>query len=223
MKQRMILLSIMMVLLVPGLAQAQRRPVWIPERAGNWDFAMQTRYTTSSDFSGDGGSKLSLDDNLGWGFGFNYHMNNNFALGLAFNWRSIGYQALVIDAKEPLTTHEYGGNLSISTAALTGDWNILDGPITPYVNGSIGWTLIDTNILAGVASGCWWDPWWGYICSPVPVTYGRSTATYTLGLGGRFEMNDSFFIRAGYEYGWISDVNVDGTNMLRIDLGLLLF
>lgn len=106
--------------------------------------------------------------------------------------------------------------------ALNGHWNIFDGPITPYLGGSIGVTMIDTNVLAGIDSGCWWVPWWGLRCGRWPVTYGETTASYTLGGGFRFQLTDNFFIRAGYERGWISSGDVDGTNMFRIDLGMLM-
>ena len=222
MKQRLIILSVLTALLIPCLAQAQKPSSWVPTREGKWEFSMQTRYTTSAEFAGQGDSKLNLDDDLGWGFGVNYHLNKKFNLGMLFSWRSIGYRATGIDGIDPGTTIEYSNNLSISTVALTGDWNILEGPITPYVSGGIGWTLIDTNIVSGVSNGCYWDYWYGYVCGTVPTTYGNDLFTYNMGLGGRFQVNDSFFIKAGYEYVWIGEGNVDGTNMLRMDFGFLM-
>ena len=91
-----------------------------------------------------------------------------------------------------------------------------------YVNGSIGWMHIDTNIFAGWTSGCWWYPYWGYVCGPIPLTYGANTTSYTLGVGGRFEMTEGFFLRAGYERGWTGLDETSGADMLRIDIGLML-
>jgi len=159
---------------------------------------------------------------MGWGFGINYHLHPNFDLGAAFRWRSINYRATAIDADDPNNVLEYSNKMDISTMALTGNWNILKGPITPYVSGSIGWTIIDTNIFAGISGGCWWDPWWGPICDRYPVTYGDDTASFSLGAGGRFQLTDNFFIRVGYEHGWLNSGNVDGTDMLRIDFGFLM-
>jgi opacity protein-like surface antigen len=222
MKQRLMILFLLATLLTPCLAQAQKPSNWEPTRAGKWEFSLQTRYTTSKEALGAGGSKLKLDDDLGWGFGFNYHLNKKFDLGMLFSWRTIGYQATGIDGIDPGTTIDYSNNLSISTFAITGDWNILEGPFTPYINGVLGWTLIDTNIVAGLSNGCYWDPWWGYICGTVPTTYGKDVFTYGLGAGGRFQVSESFFLRAGYEYAWIDAGNIDGTNMLRIDFGFLM-
>jgi len=192
----------------------------LPVREGRWDYFLQTLYTTSRDFSGDGGSELSLNDSLGWGFGFSYHLREQLQLGMVFTFRSISYDATVVD---PDTGDEdrYGSNLSVNTFGLTGSWNILPSRITPYVNGSLAWMFIDTNVFAGWGYDCWWDPWWGYVCGDVPLTYNTDAAAYNLGLGGRFQVTDSFFLRAGYEYGWISKGNVDGTHLLRIEIGIL--
>jgi len=222
MKNRMMIMSILMVLIIPQWSEAQIFYDRNQERTGKWGFAMQTRYTTSRDFSGEGGSALKLDDNLGWGFGVDYHLHRNFELGMAFNWRSIRYTASVIDGDDPSSTSDYVGTMSVSTMAINGAWNVLDGPITPYVNGSLGWTLFDSNVVSGLTSGCWYDPLWGYTCGTFPTTYGRDTVTTSLGLGGRFQLNQAFYIRAGYEYGWIGEGSIDGTHMLRIDFGFLM-
>lgn len=69
--------------------------------------------------------------------------------------------------------------------------------------------------------GCWWDPWWGYVCGTVPLTYGVSTSTYGLGVGFRYEFSDKVFARAGYEHDWFGVDSVEGVDVLRIDLGFL--
>jgi opacity protein-like surface antigen len=212
-----------LILFVASLAQAQlqRPPRRFQPRDGRWDLTLQTRYIGSKDYTGSGGSTASFEDDLGWGFGFGYNISSHFNLGLAFNWRSVNYQATAVDATNPDNTHRYANRLDASTMGLTAEWNILPGRFTPYVNGSLAWMILDTNILAGVGSGCWWDPWWGYVCGNVPVTYGKNTSATSLGLGGRFQFTDAFFVRVGYEHGWIGVDAADGTHMMRIDLGLM--
>jgi len=158
---------------------------------------------------------------VGWGFGFGYNLDEHLNLGLAFNWRSINYQATAVDADDPSRVVHYGSRLDISTLGLTGDWNILPGGLTPYIHGELAWMIVDTNIFADWGSSCWWDPWWGYRCGGVPVHYGKNTGAYTLGLGGRFHVTNSFFVRVGYEHIWLGIDTVDGSDMLRIDLGLM--
>ncbi len=202
-------------------AQTQRRPRAQMQRSERWDFTIQTRYNSSMDYTGDGGSSLSVNSDLGWGFGFGYNFNQHFNLGLLFTWRSVPYQSMAVDADDPSQSTQYSGQLSTSTFGLSGEYNVLKGPITPYVNGSLGWMHINTNVFAGWTSGCYWDPWWGYICGPVPLTYGANKTVYTLGLGMRFEVSDAVFLRGGYERGWLSSGTLDGTDMMRIDLGFM--
>ena len=78
---------------------------------------------------------------------------------------------------------------------------MLDRSLTPYVEGGIGWTYIDSNIIDGIPStGCWWDPWWGPVCATFPTTYGKNVWSFALGAGLRAELTDTFFLRGGYEY-----------------------
>ena len=223
MKQRLLALAVLVLVIAATAADAQPRRPTRPyqARAGRWEFSLQTRYTASRDYNSDNGSSLSLKDSLGWGFGFGYNFNDRFNLGLGFGWRRIPYDAVAVDATDPDNAARYNSELSVSTISLIGDWNILPGKITPYVCGRAGWTMIDTNILAGWGSGCWWDPWLGYVCGSVPYTYGKDTFSYGIGLGGRLELSEAFFVRVGYEYGKTDLDRFDGNHMLRIDLGLL--
>jgi hypothetical protein len=215
------LLVLVSLIATVAVAQPRRpdRPYYA--REGRWDFSLQTRYTASQSVDHDNGSSLELEDDLGWGFGFGYNLTDRFNLGLAFGWRSVPYTATAIDATDPDVPSTYGGRLTTTSMGVTADWNILQGPFTPYVTGSAAWLLIDSNVLAGWTNGCWWDPWWGYICGAVPATYGIDTGAYSLGFGGRFEVSNSFYVRVGYEHAWLGTGPIDGTDVLRIDLGLM--
>lgn len=214
---------VMVLLIVVTLASAAQAQLTRGHmaREGRWDFSIQTRYTPSKDYSADGGSKLSTNADLGWGFGFGYNINQHFNLGLLFTWRSVPFEATAVDAEDPSQTNSYGGQMSTSTFGFSGEYNVLKGRYTPYVNGSIGWMHINSNVLAGWTSGCWWDPWWGYVCGNVPLTYGADKTVGTLGLGGRFEVSDVVFLRAGYERGWSSSSATDGFDLMRIDIGFM--
>lgn len=219
-KSYLVLLVIILVLGVEAsaaLAQLSGRPMMT--RSDRWEFSFQTRYIGSQDYVGEGGSALSVSDDLGWGFGFAYNFNQHFNLGMVFAWRSMPYEATVV--LDDGSTDKYSSQLDTSTVGLTGEYNILKGKFTPYVNGSWAWFNVNTNVFAGWGQGCWWDPFWGYVCGAVPLTYGVSTSTYSLGLGVRFEFSDKVFARAGYERGWVSSGSIDETDILRVDLGFL--
>lgn len=213
--RQIIILAVLTVMLA-ATAGARRYSY----RQNTWEFSLRTSYLTSQDVETEGGSSLSLQDNLGWGFGFAYNFNQHFNLGVDFSWQSINYTAVIVDGSDPDLTEEYSSRLDTSTWALTGNYHILKGPFTPYVTGSLGGALIDTNIFSGWGSVCWWDPWWGYMCSTHPTTYGKTTISANLGLGGRFDLTQHFFVRAGYEYNWLGLDEIDGKHMFRTNLGL---
>ncbi|RKZ11673.1 hypothetical protein DRQ50_13200 [bacterium] len=211
------LVLVVFILMLASAVSAQT----VSSRGENWEFSFQTRYTMEEDYTGEGGSTLNLKSDLGWGMGFNYNINRHFNVGMIFGWRSVPYEATAVDASDPAETNRFGGEMTTSNIGMSVDYNILKGPFTPYVTGSLSWMHVNSNILAGWTGGCWWYPWWGYVCGPVPLTYGDNSAAYTLGLGARLEVSSRTFLRVGYERGWIDSSTMDGTNMVRIDIGFM--
>lgn len=205
-----------LALTVASVASAERR---VTDRTERWDLSVETRYTTSHDYTGSYGTALSLEDDLGWGFGFSYNMNEKFSLGFLMSWRSISYTATYFAATDLVDPLYYSGWLDVGTISAMGQWNILPSTFTPYVNGGIGWTLVDTNIVASYQTGCWYDPWWGYVCDGYASTYGTDAASFAAGAGIRIEPNDTVFIQVGYEMDWLDIDGVDGFDIFRVDVG----
>ena len=201
------------------LAQGNLTRGKVFDRAGKWDYTFQTHYLGSSDVSRDGGSSISFNDDLGWGFGFYYNFNEKFSLGLDFGWHSIQYDAVVVAGDDPSHTERYSNNLDTSKFGVAGNWNILEGRYTPYLNAGVGWAMLDTNIFAGWDGGCYWDPYGGYICGNYPTSYGTTATAYNVGIGGRFELTETFFMRLGYEYSGVSLDAVEAQHQVRFDLG----
>jgi opacity protein-like surface antigen len=219
MKRCAIALAIL-VLMVADIAQAQFSGPATP-RGGHWEFTIQTIYMGSQDYKGEHGSSISLDDDLGWGFGFGYNISDLFNLGLSLSWRSMSYYATIVDAENENATTHYSNWLDTATMALCGEYSFLRSRITPYASGRVGWTSIDTNIIASSDYGCWWDPWYGYICESYDTTYGADAASWALGAGVRFELSPAAFMRVGYEHGWIDANAFDSNDLFRLDFGLM--
>ena len=53
-------------------------------------------------------------------------------------------------------------------------------------------------------TGCWWDPWWGYICATEWKTFATTKFSYNLGLGVRWDINNALFSRASYNREFVS-------------------
>ncbi len=190
------------------------------DRAGHWEAGIQTRYTASHDFTGDRGSRLSLEDDLGWGFNAGYNFNEMFNVGFFVAWRSIEYRAHVV-APSLAEPFNFGGWMDTANIGVNATVNVLKRRFTPYVTGGVGWALVDTNIPAMPDIDCFWDPFWGYVCLQSGQNIGKDAASYALGAGLSLQLTEQFFIRAGYEHSWF---DIDGANnfdMIRLDLGFL--
>ena len=188
-------------------------------RANSWEITVQTRYAGEQTHNGTTNTSAQMEADLGWGIGAGYNLNERFNLGFLVTWRSANYTATVVSEVDPEDTMIYSNWLDADTLALTADWNVLSKRLTPYVNGALGWTLINTNIPANIYSGCWWDPWYGYVCASDVETYGADVFSYAIGVGARLEVSDNVFFRVGYEYDGLNHDGTDGINAFRLDLG----
>jgi len=196
-------------------------------RQGKYEITLQPRYIASTDIDAGGGSQLELDQAYGFGLGFGYNFTNNFALHLDGSWASTDYTAKIATTDSvgnPTGTTSVNGTLDTSTFALNLSYYILDGPLTPFVLGGIGWTWVDSNIPSGPPEGaCWWDPWYGYVCTSYQNTYTKDYFSYNLGLGVRWDVTPGFFLRGIVDWQWL-DLGKAGTNDFmggRLDLGFL--
>jgi opacity protein-like surface antigen len=191
-------------------------------REGRWEFSLGTFYQLGSGVDVKSGSTVDTDDEFGLTLGGAYNFSDRLATTFSFQWAGVGYDATVID--------EGGDEIGISgkydSFTLSGNvvLNLADGPIVPYVGAGIGWTWIDTNVPSGPpTTGCWWDPWWGYVCYTSYPTETTDAFSYQALLGLRYEFdNDRTFLRLGYTSQWMDFSNASGTprfDVIVLDVG----
>jgi len=191
--------ALAVTLALPSPAQAQGAA-----REGSVEFILPLIYTTSQNLTAQGGSTASVNANLGFGFGLNYNLNNHFQVGGIFNWSSRSYSAELVDPTGANATRKVSGTVEASTIGVNATYLFIPTGFTPYVTGGIGSTFIDTNIPNGIPqSGCWYDPWYGQICSTYVPTKTQTAVSYTAGAGVRFEMTRSVSVQGSYNRMWI--------------------
>ena len=220
--KRWLLITMILTLLLTTVAHAQS---WTPEpRKDRWDFSIMTRYSWSMEHTDDNGSKLDLDSDLGWGFGFSKYVKENFNLGLTFSWHSSYYTATAVGGEgNEGETHTYSNVLSTSAIALYGDYMFGSGKFQPYLTGNMAWARANTNVTADIDGGCYYYPYVGYVCGAwQSETYGDDSFAYSLGLGLRMSLSASAFIKVGYEHTWTGFDAFDTNDILRVDLGFQL-
>jgi len=169
------------------------------ERGDEWNVSLEVLYQGSESASGENGSGVELDDDWGLGFALAYNFNNHLALGGEFNFLNPSYKYTVVPDEPNPTPETISNRASLFNAMLRGTYNILSGPVTPFVDVTLGWAHIDSNVAdSPPITGCWWDPWWGYICQPFWSTYSSSGVTYGGGVGLRWDFSRDMFLRASY-------------------------
>jgi hypothetical protein len=196
-------------------------------REGRYEITLQPRYLASKTIDFEGGTSIDTDADLGFGMGFGYNITNKFALHLDWSWASSNYQAKIAKTDSggiSTGTQTASGTLDSSTIALNLSYYFLDGPLTPFVLGGIGWTWVDSNVPSGLPqTGCYWDPWYGYICTSYQETYAKDYFSYSLGLGGRWDVTPGFFLRGSVVWQWM-DLGKAGTTAFpggRLDIGFI--
>ena len=196
-----------------GLALLLCSAAALADRQPGWDFGGEVLYQFSQDVDFEGGSRASLDDDLGLALSFTYRFNSRFELLFGVDWNSVDYNADIAPAPTspggPVigTGFSVEGSIEYWTPRVGVNFNLLESDLTPYVTGGIGWAFIDTNVPEGrPQSTCWWDPWYGYICGTFQNTKSVDELEYNVGVGLRWDLNRTMSLRFGYERHWI-DLN----------------
>lgn len=220
-----------LLLLVSTSLHAQRfnnKSVYDDLRHGQWEASLFAAGTGGVDLVGDLGSSIELDDTWGWGFSIGYNLNAKWNFAYRFSLSKPDYTAVVIPTDEdgnplPVDPQVIDHELDRYAHQLNATWHWFDGPLTPFLQAGIGYTTLDTNIpSAPPATGCWWDPWWGWICNTQWKTYDTSEFSYNLGLGVRWDINGALFLRGSYSREWV-DVKAGSLEFdtLGLDVGLM--
>jgi opacity protein-like surface antigen len=194
------------------------------DRSGKWEFFLDLNYQDSYSMDFEGGSVADAESDLGFSIGGNYHINNRFQIQFSLDWVNLDYDATIQSGDVPPNpSFDVRGEMEVFTPRVNGVLNILEGPLTPYVSAGIGWSFIDTNIpTEPPQTGCWWDPWWGYICTTYQNTRDTDEFAYQAGAGVRWDVSDTFSLHLGYEKQWYdigTAESAPGFDLIRFGFG----
>jgi hypothetical protein len=203
---------------IPGIALAQG------DRSRSWEWSFAALYQDSKNMGSEGGSTLAVDGTLGFGLNFGYNLSNKFTLGFDLDYIKPDYRAVLVDDMVvPAASTTINHKFTQWNMRFKGSFNMLDGPFVPFLEAGLGWTYIDSNVADGPPiTGCWWHPWWGYICNNYYSTFTETTFTYGAGLGFRYHFRGGTFLKASYNVweldgvGNISDPTISG---YRLEFG----
>ena len=178
--------------------------------AGDWEFGIGPVFTESKNVDFRGGSTVNLDSTTGVKIRTAWYVSPDLAIGFNFGWAGTSFNGHTQQANGG--TFLENGHVDFSTLMFDAVYTIGQRPIKPLLAAGLGWTWANTNIASGPPqTGCWWDPWWGYICSGYQPTVGSNSFTYQVGAGVQFNFTRSFLIDLDYRYTWVQLSNANGT------------
>jgi len=192
-------------------------------RTGSWEWAISGVFQDSKNLGSEGGSTLDIDDGIGIGFNLSYYVNTKLSIGFDLDYLQPDYTAVLIEDAIPSTTTVIDHEFTQLNGRFKGTFNFIDAPFTPFLEVGAGWTYIDSNVADGPPiTGCWWHPYWGYICDNYYSTYTQTSFTYGVGVGLRYDIACGSFIKASVN-SWELD-NVGSTedaflNGARLEFG----
>ena len=119
-------------------------------RKKRWEIMLAPQYTLAKNLGFDGGTTAKVEDTVGFNFQFGYNFNEHWSLGGLFSWSRPDYQAVVQPAQgNPLGPRSQTGTIETNTFAMIATYNVLAGPITPFIDVNLGGTYVHTDIADG--------------------------------------------------------------------------
>ena len=193
------------------------------KRAGKWESTFQFSNTQSFSVGSDQGSRIEVDNDLGWGFTLGYNINEHLLVNLEWMATRPSYKATFVSddpVVEPVTL-KY--KMDMYHTQFNGVYNFTRGQFTPFVQAGFGWSYIDSNIADGPPSGgCWYDPWWGIpICDTYQNTFDDTVFSYNVAAGVRYEIDTGLTLKASYKQLWVdlSSSNSSSVGIVHLEIG----
>jgi outer membrane protein assembly factor BamD len=192
-----------------------------PQQAGRWEAVAGLTASGSTDVDFEGGTSATIDTSFGFLAGAAYNFTDRLRLGGSFRYDSKDYDADVVgDAAGEVYSIE--GSLDTMSVMIDAAYTFMTGPISPYVVGGVGWAWVDTNIATAPPEvGCWWHPWWGYVCTSWQDTRTVDGLAYEVGLGMRYDFSNTLAADAAYRMRWMDFEHATGspsTDTLQLGL-----
>ena len=224
MLKRLILLVVLITLSSSVFAQRfNKKSSGYGVRDSRWETSILLSSQSSTSKNFEQGSALEIDSKTGWGLtvGWNWKAKWNLAYKLSVN--KPGYSATIVPEDPEELPQTLDHTMSKYSHQFNVTYNFRDRAFTPFIQAGAGFTTLDSNILnRPPTTGCWWDPWWGFICATEWSTFKTTKFSYNLGLGLRWDINNALFTRASYNKEFISVKNGSLTfDSLTLEIGLV--
>jgi opacity protein-like surface antigen len=220
------LILLLVLLTFTGSVHAQRfnkKQEYDGLRDGTWEASLLIGSQSSLDFAGENGSSLKIDSELAWGFTFGWNWTPNLNFSYRFMLAKPGYTATIVPEDPDISLEDLDYSADRYSNQLNATYHFFKGPFTPYIQAGVGYAKLDSNVPSQPPDvGCWWDPWWGYICFTDWSTYDATGFSYNLGVGLRWDVNGALFMKGAYNREFFSGDRADfDFDTLTLEAGLM--
>ncbi len=176
-----------------------------------WETRLGVNYLPTQDVDFDGGTEVEFNSSLGFIVGLGYDISDHFEIGANFGYEDRDYDANIAGDAAGVVFPVSG---SVESMGVMFDltYDFMSGPFTPFLVTGVGWNWVDTRIPTEPPQvGCWWNPWYGYICSGFQETKTVDGLAYELGAGLRYRLNESLTLSGSYRMYWVDYPKAAGT------------
>jgi opacity protein-like surface antigen len=193
----------------PAVAAA---PAELPMDQGRpWQTRLGVNYQPTTDVDFDGGSEVEFNSSTGFLVGLGYDFSDRLQVGANFTYDERDYEASLA-GDEPGERFAARGDLEAMGVMVDLTYYFMTGRVTPFVATGIGWNFVDTNIPTSPPQvGCWWNPWYGYICQGFQDTKSVDGFAYQATAGLRYRVGPSISLSGSYRMNWMDFPKADGT------------
>ena len=168
-----------------------------------WETRLGVNYQTTARADFEGGTAAEFNSSTGFLVGIGHNLTKHFEIGANFSYDQRDYDANIA-GDDPGEVFPVTGSLDAMGVMFDLTYNFMPGRFTPFVTTGIGWNWVDTKIPTEPPQvGCWWNPWYGYICTGFQDTKTVDGFTYQLGAGLRYRLNESISLSGSYRRSWL--------------------
>lgn len=222
MNPRVILAAALCVAVLPLAAGAQEGAA----HRQDFEFSIGLPYLQSETTTFDGGTVVNTGSSTGLGFSFDWRFADHWSTGATLAMHDIDYTASIAVAGSPLGAPGQVVQNDLDTQSLMGHVKRYFGRwdrVAPYATAALGWVSIDTNVPTGPPVGsCWFDPWWGFVCTSFQPTHSITELGTAVGVGVRWDFSQRVFLDASVGREWIDLNHADRPEFtqMRIAFGI---
>lgn len=176
-----------------------------------WQTRLGVGYQPTTHVDFNGGTTAEFNSSTGFLVGFGYDLSPHLEIGANFSYDDRSYEANLA-GDDPGEVFPVRGSLKSMGVMADASYYFMTGRFTPFIAAGLGWNFVDTDIPTSPPQvGCWWNPWYGYICQGFQDTKSVDGFAYQLGAGFRYRMNPSLSLSGSYKIDWLDFPKAQGT------------